>query len=392
VALSRPRLEDAAAWVERASELERIVEVGLEHGTASVDTEFHRERTYYPRVALVQIAIGSQVWLVDPLRVDLDPLGRWLASDAIELVFHAAEQDLEILEHVVGARPQRVFDTQVAAGFLGVGRASLGALLERFLGVHISKAERTSDWLARPLAPSQVAYAANDVRYLAQLREVLVAELVERGRLAWAEAEMARLLERRRREVDPERAWLRIRECRGLDGEARRVAALVAAWREREAQRLDVPPRSILSDLAVAAVARARPRSLTELRSVRGVDARMAKERQTALVELVRQAHERRDGVVRLPERTEVLLDPSELPFVLVAQALVHAVALELELDPALLASRDDVELFVARREGPLSESWRYELVGRTIEVVLAGSAGLRVHEGRLQVEGFSGR
>jgi ribonuclease D len=387
VALSARRPEANAVWIDRPSQLDALVEEGLAAGEVALDTEFHRERTYYPRLALVQVAIGERVWLVDPLAVGIEPFAAWLAGDAVELVLHAAEQDIEILERAVGQRPRRVFDTQVAAGFLGVGHASLGALLERFLGVSISKAERTSDWLRRPLELAQLAYAANDVRYLAELRDVLVADLRARGREGWARSEMERLIERRRREVEPELAWVRVRECRGLDPRSLRVAAQVAAWRERVAQEQDVPVRTILSDLGVASVAKVRPRSLTELRSVRGIDGRMPKERAEALLAVVARASEGERTIPRGSARMERQLEPGEVPLVLAVQAFVHQVALELELEPSLLATREDVELFVARGEGALTEGWRHDVVGRAVRALLAGELSVTVREGRLRVE-----
>jgi len=375
--------DDEPVWLDRQSDLDELVGVGLGVPRIAIDTEFHRERTYYPRLALVQVAIDRRVWLIDPLRVDLSPIAAWF--DEVELVFHAADQDLEIIERAVGARPRRIFDTQVAGGFLGAGHASLGALLDRYLGVSISKAERTSDWLRRPLEPGQLAYAANDVRYLAALADRLLEELHARGREDWARSEMARLVERRRRDIEPELAWTRIRECRGLDPTGRRIAASVAAWRERTAQRDDVPVRTVLSDLAVASVAKARPSSLTELRSVRGFDGRMAKERARELLEVVRAARDDDAIVARGAVRMDRALDPHEVPLVLTAQALVHAVALELELEPSLLGSREEVELFVSRGEGSLLEGWRYDVVGRGIQAILAGERRIEVHQGRLR-------
>src|SRR2546429_1960676 len=221
---SEPRL------VASGDELDGLVRELVGADLYAIDTEFHRERTYLPRVALVQVAWAGGVALIDALAVDLAPLAQVLAGPG-EAVAHAAEQDLEVLLHACGGVPSRLFDTQVAAGFLGLSSPSLATLVERFVGVRLPKGDRLTDWTRRPLTPAQLAYAAADVAHLLEARQTIRRALEGRGRLTWAEDECRLLLTRVRQPQDPTTAWWRMKDARSLRGQTRGVAQSVAAWR-----------------------------------------------------------------------------------------------------------------------------------------------------------------
>ncbi len=218
--------------VTAQSDLDALIGRLGAHDELALDTEFHRERTYRPRLALLQIASPVEVALIDPLAVDVRELSLLLGGDQL-LVMHAASQDLEVLEHAVGVVPKRIFDTQVAAGFIGMASPSLSALHERILGIHLPKADRLTDWLERPLGEAQLAYAASDVAYLLEVKRRLVDDVTQRGRQSWLEDEHADLVDRLRNPREPDEAWTRVKELRQLKGEARAAAQAVAAWRER---------------------------------------------------------------------------------------------------------------------------------------------------------------
>ena len=256
----------------------------------ALDTEFHRERTYFPKLALIQIAWGDpvQIVLLDPLAVDLAPLGQ-LFGDGVEVVMHAAAQDLEVLELACGCVPATVFDTQLAAGFLGLGLPSLSELHERELGTALPKGDRLTDWLRRPLGDDQLRYAAADVSDLLEIHGRLTERLDGLGRLEWAAAECEQLRRRVHASRDPEEAWSRLREVRQLRGRSLAVAKEVAAWRERRAARVDLPSRFVLPDLAVAGVSQRAPQTEEDLRKVRGIEDRFVRgESGAELLEAVR--------------------------------------------------------------------------------------------------------
>ncbi len=370
---------ERAIWISGEQEMERVLEAVSAVRWAAVDTEFHRERTYYPKLALLQIKAGEEIFLIDALTTPLEPLAPAFSDPGREFIFHAAEQDLEILERSVGIRPERVFDTQIAAGFVGLAKASLGALLAHFLGIQITKSARLSDWMARPLSPEQLSYAASDVDHLWELRSRIASELAELCRYEWALEEMAVATHRRRSAMAPDHAWLRIRECRGLDREAKRVAAKVAAWREQRAREIDVPVKTVLSDLAVAAIAKALPESREALLAIRGVEPRrMRREVVDELVAVVAESRSHgSEAADDLP--ASMTASPEQLPLVLLCASMVHSRALGVGIDPTLIASREEIALYVASRSGPLAGGWRYELVGESLDRVVSGEATLRV-------------
>jgi ribonuclease D len=342
----------------------------------ALDTEFHRERTYFPHLALVQIAWEGGLALVDPLAVDVSPLHELFAGEAVA-VLHAADQDLEVLERACGAAPRRIFDTQVSAGFLGHVSPSLVNLTESMLGVRLHKGDQLADWMRRPLPASQLAYAAGDVAHLIELRAVLSDRLDAVGRLGWAAEECALLLGKDRSLTVPEEAWWRLPHSRQLRGPSRGVAQEVAAWRERRAQRLDVPVRFVLSDLGVTCVAQRPPATKDELRRTRGVDGRhLAGPIPDEVLAAVTAGRELPASALRLPEPQQ--LERMSKPMIALASAYVSQRAADLDLDPALLATRADlIGFFQGVPAGRLTFGWRHELIGASLRRLATGQAAL---------------
>jgi len=374
------------------SELDDVVAAASSAPRYALDTEFHRERTYYPQAALVQLAWDDRIALIDPLAVDLAPLAKLLDSPAV-CVLHAGAQDLEVLDLKTGTIPSVLFDTQIAGGFLGSNNSSLAALLDRFLGVTIPKGDRLTDWLKRPLTEDQLRYAASDVEYLLQLTDRLTAELDELGRTQWALDESAAVRERPRNRRDPEAAVLRIKEARSLKGRAYSLATAVAAWRERRAAQVDMPVRQVLPDLAVVAVAQQAPTEAGQLRGLRGVERRHLRSGvEDELVALVRETLENLPAAIQQrPTRAPEL--PKHLrPVVTLVTAWIAQLARDNQLDPALLATRADVEaLLKGDTETRVRYGWRAELVGGPIEKLVSGEAAVAFDgDGRLVLEARS--
>ncbi|HEX6422697.1 MAG TPA: ribonuclease D [Acidimicrobiales bacterium] len=357
-------------------DVDAFVEAAMAADVVALDTEFHRERTYYAHLALLQIAADDDLVLVDPMAVDVRPLRALLDSDVV-FVMHAASQDLEILERACGTGPRRLVDTQVAAGFVGLGSPGLGALLQRRLGVTLPKADRLTDWLRRPLGTDALGYAAADVAHLADLWAELRAELEVRGRLEWALDECETLRHRHREPADPEIAWWRIKEARRLRGQARGVAQTVAAWRERRARQIDRPVRHVLPDLAVVAIAERPPRTRNDLTRVRGLDGRHLRGGAAdELLVAVKAGAEVPEDELRLPPREGV--DSTFRPAVTLASAWVSQLARNADLDAALVATRADIEALV-RGDGTsrLLDGWRAEVAGLPVQHLLEGNAAL---------------
>ena len=357
------------------TEFARVIEDLGTQSSYALDTEFHRERTYFPKLALVQIAWPGDLVLVDPLAVDLRPFAEILAGDSIA-VLHAADQDLEILELVCGTVPKRLFDTQITAGFLGLSTPSLTTVYERFVDFRVGKGDRLTDWLQRPLTDSQLTYAANDVARLLDVRDRIVEQLEQRGRLEWAldECELQRI--RLRGQRNPDDAWRRIKEARQLRGSSRSVARSLAAWRERRAAALDIPVRYVLSDIALTGIAQRPPKDRRELEKIRGFD-RGA--RDDVVSEILRAVAE---GLAdRTPLHDETVpggVDRDLRPAIALLSAWVSQLARDLEIDAALLATRGDIEAFLRGDDtARLANGWRQELVGRPVRRLLEGGAAV---------------
>ena len=342
----------------------------------AVDTEFHRERTYFPQVALVQIADSHGVSLVDALSVDLSALRKVLEGPGLA-VMHAARQDMEVLERACGTVPTSLVDTQLQAGFLGYTSPSLATLLDKELDVRLPKADRLTDWLRRPLGSAQLEYAASDVAHLLQLHAGLTVKLEAMGRLEWVSDACEELRTESRGARNPVDAWTRIKEIRHLRGESLAVAQAVAKWREERAIDTDQTPRFILSDLGVVGVANSMPTTVEQLRSLRGIEGRNLRSvHAEELLSVVRSAK----GTSPLkPTNSHVPELPSELkPAVPLISAWVTQRARELNLETSLLATRADLEALLRGMPGArLSEGWRAGVVGEPIRKLLSGEAAL---------------
>jgi ribonuclease D len=369
----RERVPPLAGWAEDAETLAEVVAAALAEPRYAIDTEFHRERSYYPKLALVQIAWADRIALVDPLRVDPRGLVPLFTGPGLA-VLHAAQQDLDVLNHACGAIPSRLADTQLVAGFVGYSTPSLSSLLSAELRIRLPKADRLTDWLRRPLTVDQETYAAADVAHLFELYDTLAARLLSLGRLDWALAECEELRTRPVGPVDPDDAWLRLKDVRTLKRPARGVAWAVAAWRERRAARTDTPVRSVLPDLAVLAIAQRAPRTAAELRACRGVD-----DRHTRLAgEILEAVAKGREQPPDLPDREEDELDRSLRPAVTLVSAWVSQLARQQHIDTTLLATRADlVALLRGAADARLAHGWRAEVLGDDVKRLVAGEAAL---------------
>lgn len=372
--------ERTATWIDTTEGLRHLVErIGGEPRLA-IDTEFHRERTYWPVCALVQIGWSDGRALVDPLDLDLGPLGELLTGRTI--VMHAASQDLEVFRHSVGVVPDDLFDTQIAASFLGMSSIGLAPLVDRVLGIDLPKADRLTDWLARPLPERAKTYAEADVVHLFELHDILSADLEARGRLAWVRSESDAMVEKALVDSDPDTAWWRVKEARRLRGRAAAVAQEVAKWRERQAQESDRPVRSVLPDLALAGIAQRPPTSLDALNEVRGLrDRGIPKALRPGLLEAVESGVQLDLDLVRHPSSAPVPSDVrSSVPLLM---SWVSQRARELELDPAVLATRTDLESFLRGDEDSrLARGWRSEALADDIASLLDGRAALAFERG----------
>ena len=332
-----------------------------------VDTEFFRERTYYPRQALVQVADADGIVLVDPLGMDdLSPLADVFTAPGIVKVMHACSEDLEVLELLTGSEPHNVFDSQLAGAFAGHG-FSLGyrSLVETLFGATLDKDATRSDWLRRPLSPAQLRYAALDVAYLLPVHERLYGALASLGRLDWFGEEFAHRLNARGNDKRPDSAFLKVPGRERLAPRDHAVLRALAEWREREAMRRDIPRRHVLPDAALVDIAASRPASGDALASLDSVSPRAAKRYAKAVFDCISTASENPPGDADTP----VDLQPHAGTIKRLKRTVKNQ-AMVLDLPPELLAHRRALEALLrgvlAGGEAnvpPEFRGWRSEVI-----------------------------
>ncbi|WP_027008118.1 ribonuclease D [Conexibacter woesei] len=378
-----------------------IAERARETGRLGIDTEFMGEGRYQPLLCLIQIALddgegGAEVIVLDPLTEEYDPapLAEVLADPAIEIVLHAARQDVALLRRDWGQQITNVFDTQVAAGFAGM-RAQLGyePLLKETLGVRLRKSASFTRWDDRPLTEEQLGYAREDVLHLLQVASALQGRLTELGRLDWAREECAAFtaIDDRR---DLEVVFGKLPRVNSLDPSQRAVARELVAWREESARGADRPVSSILHDAALVEIAKRRPQNVDRLRQIRGLNEATLHRRGKQIVEAVVRGREQPPIPVEGVKPTQP--DAEDAPLIALGEALVRTRAMESELAYELIAARADLQKIVtAVRNGEPEpsvrtlEGWRREVVGDELLELLAGKRTLHVGPGhRLQIDG----
>ncbi|HLM08326.1 MAG TPA: HRDC domain-containing protein [Thermoleophilaceae bacterium] len=381
--------------------IEELAERARVGGRIAIDTEFVSERRYQALLCLAQVAVpdaqapdGVCTEVIDPLSnepLDPAPLARVLADPAVEVVMHAGRQDVAILKRSWRTAVTNVFDTQVAAGFLGYGsQEGYESLVRKVLKVQLKGTEGFTRWERRPLTRQQLEYAGDDARLLLALGERLEQRLEQRGRLEWAREE-SRLLEEISDERDPDRLYERLPRLGRLSEPARALARELVEWREQEARRADRPASTVLPDQALIELARRTPRDRRGLEQIRGLPPQTLHRRGGSLVEAI----ERGRGRPAPPSPPEPLpRDSADAPLVSLAQALVRYRSMESGIAVELIATQAELASLVwAMRRGRdgsglrVAGGWRRELVGGELEELLAGRRTLSVGvDGRLVV------
>jgi ribonuclease D len=374
-------------------ELERLAARAREAGRLGIDTEFMPEGRYRPLLCLVQVCIGDEVAVLDPLDGigDPAPFAAVLADPAVEVVLHAGRQDVAILRRAWSTAFTNVFDTQVAAGFAGFSaQAGYTGLLHDVLKIRLSKSASFTRWDARPLTPEQLRYAREDVEHLLPLADELQRRLRERGRLDWAREE-CRAIADATDERPPEEAWRRLPRISGLDPRGRALARELAAWRERTAAAEDRPVGSVVRDPTLVELAKRAPSSTKELSQIRGAGPDVVRRRARDILAAVERG--RAAEPLRLEEGERLATDSADGPTIALAEALVRARAHEAGLAYELIAARADLAPIVVAARRSKAEpdvrtlrGWRRELVGAELLELLAGRRSLGVVNGRVDV------
>lgn len=354
----------------------------------TLDTEFIRERTYYPKLCLVQIAGAKESWAVDPLApgIDLAPLFDLLKNKDVLKVLHAARQDVEIFLHLGGFIPEPLFDTQVAAMVCGLGESiSYENLISKLVGARVDKSSRFTDWAHRPLSQQQLDYAISDVTHLRPAFESIEAQLEKAGRNEWVMEELQTLLDPNLYRINPDEAWERIK-LRGKSSRYLGVLQAIARWRELEAIALDVPRGRLIKDDIMAELPHHAPETVADLRKIRGFTSSIKESQCQALIGVMREARNlspkdcpKLPDYEALPEGTDAMVDL--LKFLLKAKCSAHKVV------PRIIAGNDMLlQLALGQREGVQAlTGWRYEMFGKDAIDLLEGRLMVRVQNQKIE-------
>jgi ribonuclease D len=375
-------LTEAFRWIDRPGALAEAAERWTEAPEIALDTEFVRERTYYARLGLVQVFDGRHVDLIDTVALDdLTPLARVLADPKVWKIAHSASEDLAVLRRAAGVLPRPLLDTQIAASLAGMSPPpGYQRLIAEVLGVELKKEETRTDWVRRPLSAAQLAYAAEDVTHLLPAFHRLRDRLTELGRWEWAVEDSTELVEDAAVDEPRSEVFLRIRAASRLRPADQFALRELAAWREEEAERRDLPRRFVLSDELLFDLATKKPRTVADLKALKNYEPRQAERYAEAIVQLVGDVVER----ARREAPREPLVPPDlkadEKKCLEALRDLVSKRAEALGIRPDVLAKRRALER-IARGEAKTTAEafggWRRGELEPLLAPLLAPPTGL---------------
>lgn len=356
----------------------------------AIDTEFIQEKSYYPRLCLIQVAHGDIAAAIDPLaaRIDLTALRTLLYTPTVTKVFHAARMDLAIFLQRWGAVPTPVFDTQIAASVCGLGQqAGYARLVDALLGIQLDKSAQATDWSLRPLTSQQVAYALGDVTHLCHLHDQLQEKLRQTGRDEWIRDDMQALGDPERYVVAPSAAWRAIR-ARRLNRKALAVLRELAAWREQAAQDRDLPRQWVMHDKPLLEIAQTQPRSSRQLSRVRGLKPGIASgtDGQSMLRAVQRALEMPPENWPTIPSKNKQ--KASVEPLISLLQALLHHRCRAHEVAAAVIAKRADLYRIATEADPdvPALQGWRRGIFGADAQALCAGKLALSSKDGEIVI------
>lgn len=373
-------MPDSIRLITSTSELAIFCQTAAESQFVTIDTEFIREKTYYPQLCLIQAACEKEAVLIDPLAegMDLSSLFALLANETVLKVFHAARQDIEIFYYLTGQTPKPLMDTQVAAMVCGYGESiSYDALVRDVVKVDLDKGARFTNWEHRPLTQKQIEYALADVVHLRKVHEVLSARIQKKKRESWIADEIAFLCDASTYASHPEDAWERLK-IRSRAPKFLSVLQSVAEWREQVSQKMDVPRGRILKDDALSDIAASAPKTIEDLHRLRGMNKGLSKDLQQELLEAVANAKG------KAPKKSEEPYNAIPLPPTAGAAIELLRVLLKRQCDKEgvaqkLVAGRNDLEQIAIGnlQESTCASGWRWEVFGQYAANLMDGKLAL---------------
>ncbi len=359
----------------------------------AVDTEFLREKTYYPQFCLLQLATPEWVACVDPIALpNLNKLFEAIYNPKVIKVFHSSRQDLEIFYQITGKLPTPIFDTQIAAPLLGfTENAGYSSLVAGLLNINLNKAHTRADWSSRPLSADEIQYAADDVIYLCAIYEKMVKQLQDLKRIDWLKAEFLALENVEQYQVTPENAWLRVKGKSKLTGKQLSIIQVIAKWREATAQKENRPKSWLLRDDLLLDFAKIQPETIAALSKIRGINERLVHQYGKELCALVKSA--KSSQPIPMPENTKTFSGKNQQQEAIIdiLFGLVRIRAEENLLNPTSLATREDLEALLNGDDENclLLRGWRFSMAGKELQQLLQGEMQLKIENGTVKISTF---
>ncbi len=355
----------------------------------TIDTEFIRESTYYPELALIQIASEDLLGCIDPLTItDFTPLSEILVRQELVKVFHSCSQDLEILYQKFGQVPSPVFDTQLAAAVLGYNhQISYADLVQQITGVQLEKKHTRANWTRRPLSKDELDYAMDDVRYLLSVYQELNDKLESTRRRSWIEKDMLAMSNADNYEVDQAQLWQRLRGVQKLKGETLQIASDLCRWREQVAQRQNRPRRWIVKDDVIIEIARRKPESPEALSKIPELSDKIVKRHGEKLLQVIAEAA--RTDPAQWPQHNKINnLNSRQMALGDCLMALCRVISEQNSIALATLATRKDIDnLILNQKSSRLAQGWRFQMAGEQLLEFIHGQSSIGVEDQALKLD-----
>lgn len=376
-------------FIDSVTQLHDLCQKMKQEPWLAIDTEFLREKTYYPKFCLLQIATLEWVACIDPIALEgqMDELFAIINDPSIIKILHSCRQDVEIFYQLSGKLPIPVYDTQLVAPLLGFQEnTGYAMLVSGFLNINLSKIHTRTDWSQRPLSAEQIQYAADDVIYLAKIYQMMQQKLQALGREDWLKEDFEQLMNEDLYDIPPENAWLKIRGKNKLTGKQLAIVQVLAEWREQVAKKDNRPKNWIIRDELLLDMAKLQPLNLQALSEIRGINDSLVRRSGKQICELIAKAQNlpglklKSKGSSKKTQQQEAVLD--------ILTGLVRLRADENSLNPVILATRKDLEkLLLDEQESPLLHGWRYSMVGQELQQMLQGSLSITIADNSVQIQ-----
>lgn len=369
-------------YIDTPEKLQKLCEEVKTANIIGFDTEFMRERTFFPILCLIQLNIEGKAYAIDPIKTDVKELLELLIKAPL-LVFHSGRQDLEIIFNITGKLPKNIFDTQIAAMVCGFGeQVSYQQLVQNVLNKRVDKTERYTDWSQRPLSAGQIEYALSDVIHLPEIHKFLSAAIKKEKRELWFENEEAPLKDKKYFEANENEAWQKIKH-REKKNSHLGVLQTVAAWRELKARRVDRPRKRVLSDEAIIEIALRKPQTKEALLRIRNFGNHREETINEILEVVAKGVALADDNIPKLKPRPKKEPDSGTVELL---KIILRTQCAKNDVAPKLVASVDDIEHFVLGEKPDFLNGWKYDVFGKYAEDLLAGKTKLFVENGKMKI------